>query len=67
MSAVQGAELEHNIEQTLPASSELTACVLSSEDRGCCWQGELAAFHYHMESCPMRDGPLMTELVKQPV
>ena len=37
------------------------------EDRGCGWQGELAAFHHHVESCPMRDGPLMTELVKLPV
>ena len=34
------------------------------ENRGCGWQGELAAFHHHVESCPMRDGPLMTELVK---
>ena len=37
------------------------------EDRGCGWQGELAAFHHHVESCPMRDGPPMTELVKLPV
>ena len=37
------------------------------EDRGCGWQGELAAFHRHVESCPMRDGPPMTELVKLPV
>ena len=37
------------------------------EDRGCGWQGELAAFHHHMESCPMRDSPPMTELVKLPV
>ena len=33
----------------------------------CGWQGELAAFHHHVESCPMRDGPLVTELVKLPV
>ena len=37
------------------------------EDRGCGWQGELAAFHHHVESCPMRDGPPMTELVKLPL
>ena len=37
------------------------------EDRGCGWQGELAVFHHHMESCPMTDGLLMTELVKLPV
>ena len=37
------------------------------EDRGCGWQGELASFHHHVESCPMKDGPLMTELVKLPV
>ena len=37
------------------------------EDRGCGWQGELAAFHHHVESCPMRDSPLMTELVKLPL
>ncbi|CAI8034858.1 hypothetical protein GBAR_LOCUS19588, partial [Geodia barretti] len=37
------------------------------EDRGCGWQGELAAFHHHVNSCPMRDGPPMTELVKLPV
>ncbi|CAI8058494.1 hypothetical protein GBAR_LOCUS31806 [Geodia barretti] len=33
------------------------------EDKGCGWQGELVAFHHHVESCPMRDGPPMTELV----
>ncbi|CAI8033424.1 Interferon-induced helicase C domain-containing protein 1, partial [Geodia barretti] len=37
------------------------------EDRGCGWQGELAAFHPHVNSCPMRDCPPMTELVKLPV
>ena len=37
------------------------------EDRGCGWQGELAAFHPHVNSCSMRDGPPMTELVKLPV
>ena len=37
------------------------------EDRGCGWQGELTAFHHHVNSCPMRDGPPMTELVKLPV
>ena len=37
------------------------------EDRGCGWQGELAAFHHHVNFCPMRDGPRMTELAKLPV
>ena len=37
------------------------------EDRGCGWQGELAAFHTHIQSCLMSDAPLMTELVKQPL
>ncbi|CAI8012767.1 hypothetical protein GBAR_LOCUS8159, partial [Geodia barretti] len=27
------------------------------DDRGCGWQGELAAFHHHVKSCPMKDGP----------
>ena len=36
-------------------------------DRGCGWQGKLAAFHDHVESCPMKDGPLMSELAKLPV
>ena len=27
------------------------------KDRGCGWQGELAAFHHHVESCPMRESP----------
>ena len=34
------------------------------EDRGCRWQGELRDFHHHVQSCPMRDAPLMTELLK---
>ena len=37
------------------------------EDKGCGWQGELAAFTHHVQSCPMTGGPLMTELVKMPV
>jgi hypothetical protein len=36
------------------------------EDRGCRWQGELAAFHRHVKSCPMKDGPLLG-VVKLPV
>ena len=32
------------------------------DNRGCGWQGELAAYYRHVESCPMRDMPLMTEL-----
>ena len=60
MSGVQGAELEHNVEQTLPASSELTARVLSSSEQP--WQGE----HHHVESSPVKDRPLMTERAKVP-
>ena len=37
------------------------------EDRGCGWQGELAAYHHHVKSCPMKGGPLMTDLGKVPV
>ena len=36
------------------------------EERGCGWQGDLAAFHHHVRSCPMSDAPLMTELLKIP-
>ena len=50
MFTVQGAELEHSVEQILPVPSEFTVCVL---DRVCGWQGELAAFN---QSCPMTDG-----------
>ena len=34
LSTVQGSSLEHNVEQTLPASSEVTLCVLSSRGEG---------------------------------
>ena len=37
------------------------------EDRGCGWQGELTNFNSHVQSCPMRDAPLMTELIKLPL
>ena len=37
------------------------------EDRGCGWQGELTNFNSHVQSCPMRDAPLMTELMKLPL
>ena len=37
------------------------------DDRGCGWQGELADFDSHVQSCPMRDTPLMTELMKRPL
>ena len=37
------------------------------EGRGCEWQGELTSFHNHVEVCPMRDDPLLTEVVKQPM
>ena len=33
------------------------------ENRGCGWQGELAAFHRHVGSCPMRDAPLLVKNV----
>ena len=36
------------------------------EDKGCGWEGELAAFHNHVECCPMRDGILITDVVKLP-
>ena len=36
-------------------------------DRGCGWQGQLANFDNHVQSCPMRDAPLMTELLKLPL
>ena len=34
------------------------------EDRGCGWQGELSALERHIQSCPMADRPLMTDLLK---
>ena len=37
------------------------------EDRGCGWQGELSDLKRHIKSCPMRDAPLMTDLLKLPV
>ena len=37
------------------------------DERGCGWQGELANFDSHVQSCPMRDIPLMTELMKLPL
>ena len=37
------------------------------EDRGCGWQGELSAFDRHVQSCPMKTSPLMTDLMKLPV
>ena len=37
------------------------------DDRGCGWQGELANFESHVQSCPMRDAPPMTELMKLPL
>ena len=33
------------------------------KNRGCGWQGELAAFHHHVESCSMRDGPLLSDVL----
>ena len=37
------------------------------EERGCGWQGELGTLDSHAQSCPMRDAPLMTELLKLPL
>ena len=37
------------------------------DDRGCGWQGELANFDSHVQFCPMRDAPLMTERMKLPL
>ena len=37
------------------------------DHRGCGWQGELANFDSHVQSCPMRDAPPMTELMKLPL
>ena len=37
------------------------------EDRGCGWQGELSDLERHVQSCPMRDQPLMTDLLKLPL
>ena len=36
-------------------------------DRGCEWQGDLAAFHKHVESCPRKNGPLMSVLAQPSV
>ena len=33
-----------------------------NENRGCGWQGELASFQKHVQTCPMKHDPLMTEL-----
>ena len=37
------------------------------EDRGCGWQGELSDLERHVQSCPMKTAPLMTDLLKLPV
>lgn len=37
------------------------------EERGCGWQGELAAFQHHVQSCPMSEAPLMMDLLKSPL
>ena len=37
------------------------------EDRGCGWQGELSDLEHHVQSCPMKNFPLMTDLQKLPV
>ena len=34
------------------------------EDRCCGWHGELSDLEHHVQSCPMRDAPLMTELLE---
>ena len=37
------------------------------EERVCGWQGKLGTLDSHAQSCPMRDAPLMTELLKLPL
>ena len=37
------------------------------KDRGCGWQGEFSDLEDHVQSCPMKKTPLMTELLKLPV
>ena len=37
------------------------------DNRGCGWQGELADFDSYVQSCPMKDAPPMTELMKLPL
>ena len=37
------------------------------KDRGCGWQGELSDLERHVQSCPMKTAPLMTDLKKLPV
>ena len=37
------------------------------EDRRCGWQGELSDSKRHIQSCPMSNTPLMTELLKRPL
>ena len=37
------------------------------DNKGCGWQGELANFDIHIQSCPMSDAPPMTELMKLPL
>ena len=37
------------------------------EDRGCGWQGGLSDLEHHVQSCPMKATPLMTDLLKLPV
>lgn len=32
------------------------------EDRGCGWQGELSGFERHVQSCPMKTAPLVSEI-----
>ena len=34
------------------------------EDKGCGWKGELSTFDNHVRSCPMKDSPLINELLK---
>ena len=37
------------------------------EDRGCGWQGELSDLEFHVQACPLKTAPLMTDLLKLPV
>ena len=36
-------------------------------ERGCGWQGALSDLERHVQSCPMKDSPLMADLVQLPL
>ena len=41
---------------TGPTARDVEECVLN-KDKGCEWQGELKAFHYHVKTCSMKNAP----------